>query len=56
VAADIIHAINENKTINDIQSIIETKYDVDPVMFEKDFHEFIQQLKQYQLIENDKNN
>ncbi len=53
VAADIIHAISENKTASEIQSFIESKYEVDPVLFEKDFHDFIHQLKQLQLIDND---
>lgn len=52
VAADILHAISENQTSAEIRSSIESKYDVDPVLFEKDFHDFIHQLKQLQLIDN----
>ncbi len=56
VAMDIVHAINDNKTFDEIRSAIESKYDVEPSHFEKDFQDFIHQLKQFQMVDNGNDN
>lgn len=53
IAADIINAIKENHTREKIREMILSKYDADPLEFEKDFDDFINQLKQWNIIENE---
>lgn len=51
IAAEIIGFIKQEKTADEIQSAILDKYDVDTSSFEKYFYDFINMLKQYNLLE-----
>jgi hypothetical protein len=45
--------MKEGKTNKEIMQQIVAKYEVDAVVFEKDFEDFISQLKDHYLVSND---
>lgn len=53
VGAEIIRLMKEGKTNKEIMQQIVVKYEVDAVVFEKDFEDFISQLKDHYLVSND---
>ena len=48
---EIFNYIKEGKEYDEIQQLFLEKYNTDKDTFDKDFHDFIGFLKQYQLIE-----
>ncbi|HBF87880.1 MAG TPA: HPr-rel-A system PqqD family protein [Bacteroidales bacterium] len=52
VGTEIIQLLKKQKTIEEIQVEIVSKYEVDDVQLEKDIIDFILTLEQYNLIEN----
>ena len=52
VGVDIISLLKESKTNDDIVRDLQKKYDADKPTIEKNFHDFMDMLKQYNLMEN----
>ena len=53
VGAEIIRLMKEGKTNKEIMEQVVAKYEVDAVIFEKDFEDFSSQLKDHYLVSND---
>jgi hypothetical protein len=53
VGADIIRLLKLGKSLTDIKKDISVKYDVEPTVFEKDYEDFISQLQDHFLVNND---
>jgi hypothetical protein len=53
VGADIISLLKNGSSFEEIKKEISSKYDVDDILFEKDFHDFVSQLQDYYLVSND---
>ena len=53
VGADIILLLKSGKSFEEIKIEIGNKYEVDDILFEKDFHDFVSQLQDYYLVSND---
>lgn len=51
VANEIIHLLRENRARHEIREAVLEKYDVDPSTFEKDFDDFVFQLREFRLVE-----
>jgi PqqD family protein of HPr-rel-A system len=50
---EIVALLKEDKTPEEISSIMCSEYEIDPASFEKYFYDFIGMLRQFQLIEED---
>jgi hypothetical protein len=48
---EIFKMLKEGKDFDGISSLIISKYDLDKLVFEKFYYDFISMLKQYQLLE-----
>lgn len=53
VGADIIRLLKEGKSLADLKKEISGKYEVEPTVFEKDYEDFISQLQDHFLVNND---
>ncbi|UCG28056.1 MAG: PqqD family protein [Bacteroidales bacterium] len=53
IGAEIIGIMKLGKSTDEIQSSILDKYDVDAASFEKYYYDFLNMLKQYNLVEED---
>ncbi len=53
VGADIIRLLKSGKSLADIKKDISVKYEVEPTVFEKDYEDFISQLQDHFLVNND---
>jgi hypothetical protein len=53
VGADIVRLLKAGNTFEAIKKEIVDKYEVDDILFEKDFHDFVSQLQDYYLVSND---
>lgn len=51
VGAEIINMLKANKQKEEIKASIFKKYEVDDVTFEKSYYDFINMLKQFNLVE-----
>lgn len=54
IGVEIINLLKQGKTEKDIKKHILSVYEVDDASFEKDFYDFINQLKQHNLVDIDK--
>ncbi len=52
VAADIINLMKEGNSLNDIKKKLFDKYDIDKLTLEKDVDEFMNLLKENNLLNN----
>ena len=52
IAAEIILLMKENNSINDIKKILFDKYEVNKLTIEKDLDEFVNSLKENNLLNN----
>lgn len=50
VALDFINLVKANKSLKEVKTTMTKKYDVDDSMLEKDYYDFVNMLKQYQLV------
>ena len=50
IGLDILHYLKIKKEYKDIQDLILTKYDIDVEIFERDFHDFVNCLRIYDLV------
>jgi hypothetical protein len=50
---EIIHFMKKGKSFEEISKEVLTRYSVDSITFEKDYQDFIHQLRQYLLIGSD---
>lgn len=50
MGAELINLIKQGKPVDDIRKKILTSYNIDPATFEKDYYDFVRQLKQYNLL------
>jgi hypothetical protein len=53
VGSDIIRLLKSGNSFDSIKKEIVEKYEVDEILFEKDFHDFVSQLQDYYLVSND---
>jgi hypothetical protein len=53
VGSDIIRLLKAGNSFDSIKKEIVEIYEVDEILFEKDFHDFVSQLQDYYLISND---
>jgi hypothetical protein len=53
VGSDIIRLLKAGNSFDSIKKEIVEKYEVDEILFEKDFHDFVSQLQDYYLVSND---
>ncbi len=51
VGQEILGYLGENKSPDEITSLMTTDYEIDPQSFEKYFYDFISMLKQFELLE-----
>lgn len=54
VGKEILELLNQNMSPEDIRKTMQEKYDVDDLSFEKYYYDFINTLKHYNLVENEK--
>lgn len=52
IGLDIIRLMREGKAESEICTALNESYDTDPVIVERDLHDFIHMLRQHQLLEN----
>lgn len=52
IGAEIIGMLKEAKTTKDIIDSICLRYNIEPMLFERDLDDFIAQLKEYRIVEN----
>lgn len=50
IAAEIIQLMKENNSLNEIKKALLGKYEVDKMTIEKDVDEFVNMLKQHNLL------
>ena len=50
VGSDIIRLLKAGNSFDSIKKEIVEKYEVDEILFEKDFHDFVSQLQDYYLV------
>lgn len=50
IAASIIHYMRDGKSISNIKKLILESYEVEPDMVEKDLDDFLQSLKDFNLL------
>ncbi|MFT3753538.1 MAG: PqqD family protein [Paludibacter sp.] len=51
IGADILNLLKEDKTLPEIIESVCSKYDVEPIQFERDLEDFISQLKDFYILE-----
>jgi hypothetical protein len=53
VGQEIIGYLAEDKSIDEITSLMTSKYEIDPPSFEKYFFDFLSMLRQFELLDED---
>jgi len=56
VGQEILGYLREDKSTEEITSLMTTIYDIDPPGFEKYFYDFISMLKQFELLDEEDEN
>jgi len=56
VGREILGYLSENKSTDDIVSLMTTEYDIDAPGFEKYFFDFISMLRQFELLDEENEN
>jgi hypothetical protein len=51
IGSDILALLKEEKTLPQIIEIICSKYEVQPIQFERDLDDFVSQLKDYFILD-----
>lgn len=51
VGQEILGYLSDNKTVEEITSLMTTTYDIDHASFEKYFFDFISMLRQFELLD-----
>ena len=51
VGQEILTYFSDNKSLDEITSLMTTTYDIDPPSFEKYFFDFISMLRQFELLD-----
>lgn len=55
IGIEIIDLLKQGKSEKDLKKIILSKFEIDDATFEKDYDDFINQLKQHNVIDIDEN-
>jgi len=55
IGVEIINAIKEGSTMEDLRKIVTQRYNVDDSTFEKDYDDFVGLLRNFSLLEEDDN-
>ncbi len=50
---EVLHLVKKGRSFEEISKEILSHYSVDNITFEKDYHDFLHQLRQYLLIGSD---
>ena len=53
IGAEIVALLKQEKPFEELQSTMLNKYDIDTASFERYYHDFLNMLEQYDLIEDD---
>ena len=53
VGREILGYLGDNKSVEEITSLMTATYDIDPASFEKYFFDFISMLRQFELLDED---
>lgn len=56
VGQEILGYLGENRSLDEITSLMTATYDIDPPSFEKYFFDFISMLRQFELLEEENEN
>ncbi len=56
VGQEILGYLGENKSPDEITSLMTTDYDIDPASFEKYYFDFISMLRQFELLDEEHEN
>ena len=56
VGQEILGYLGENKSLEEITSLMTTSYDIDPPSFEKYYFDFISMLRQFELLDEENEN
>lgn len=56
VGQEILGFLGENKSLEEITSLMTTSYDIDPPSFEKYYFDFISMLRQFELLDEENEN
>lgn len=51
IGTDILGLLKEEKTLPEVIEFICSKYDVEPIQFERDLDDFVSQLKDYYILD-----
>lgn len=51
IGAEIILLLKKNDSLHNITEFICNKYDVDKILLNRDLEDFVQQLKEYSIVE-----
>jgi hypothetical protein len=51
IGTEIINAVKENKSFEEIKTLILSKYSIDEETFEKDFYDFLSVLNNFSLTD-----
>lgn len=51
VGQEILGYLGDNKSVDEITSLMTSFYDIDPASFEKYFFDFISMLRQFELLD-----
>ena len=51
VGQEILGYLGDNKSVDEITSLMTSSYDIDPASFEKYFFDFISMLRQFELLD-----
>jgi hypothetical protein len=51
VGREILGYLGDNKSVEEITSLMTSTYEIDPASFEKYFFDFISMLRQFELLE-----
>jgi len=56
VGQEILGYLGENRTLDEITSVMTASYDIDPSSFEKYYFDFISMLRQFELLDEEHEN
>ena len=51
IGAEILSMLKDGKTVAQISAAVCSRYDVEPILFERDLADFIASLRSYKMIE-----
>ena len=56
VGQEILNYLKEERSLDDITSVMTEEYAIDPASFEKYYYDFLSMLRQFELLEDENEN